>query len=135
MGLSLSELRDGLPEGGLFGGGAWRWSPEPLRLSKSEARAIMALGHPLARFQQACDTIYRRSAAGNLPGWLAELLDEGKPEWLVRVQRESSYAVEMPRVIRPDLILSESGFSLTELDSVPGGMGVTAWLARVYSKS
>ncbi|HEX7261512.1 MAG TPA: hypothetical protein VF258_06820, partial [Luteolibacter sp.] len=44
MGLSLSELRDGLPEGGLFGGGAWRWSPEPLKLSPAEARQMMALG-------------------------------------------------------------------------------------------
>jgi len=37
MGLSLSELRGDLPEGGLFGGGAWRWSPEPLKLGKAEA--------------------------------------------------------------------------------------------------
>src|SRR6478735_2228055 len=135
MGLSLSELRDGLPEGGLFGGGAWRWSPEPLKLSPAEARQMMALGHPLARFQQACDGLYRRSAAGKLPEWLAELLDEGKPDWLARLQRETSTAEQFPRVIRPDLILTESGFSMTELDSVPGGIGVTAWLSRVYSKA
>ena len=93
MGLSLSELRDGLPAGGLFGGGAWRWSPEPLKLSAAEARQIMSLGHPLARFQQACDGLYRRSAAGRLPGWLAELLDAGKPEWLTAVQRRSEDVV------------------------------------------
>lgn len=131
--MSLAELRDGLPKGGLFGGGAWRWSPEPLKLSKAQARAIMALGHPLARFQQACDTIYRRSASGKLPGWLAELLDEGKPEWMVRLQHEPSSADQFPQVIRPDLILTESGFALTELDSVPGGIGVTAWLSRMYA--
>ncbi|RYD24051.1 MAG: hypothetical protein EOP88_01820, partial [Verrucomicrobiaceae bacterium] len=135
MGLSLSELRDGLPEGGLFGGGAWRWSPEPFKITKAEARQMMALGHPLARFQQACDGLYRRSAAGKLPTWLAELLDEGKPDWLVKVQREPGMAEQFPRVIRPDLILTESGFSMTELDSVPGGIGVAAWLARVYSKA
>lgn len=133
MGMSLSELRDGMPEGGLFGGGAWRWSPEPLQLSKAQAREIMSLGHPLARFQQACDTIYRRSATGKLAGWLAELLDEGKPEWMVRLQREPSSVNQFPRVIRPDLILTENGFALTELDGVPGGIGVTAWLSRMYS--
>jgi hypothetical protein len=135
MGLSLSELREGLPEGGLFGGGAWRWSPEPLKLSQAEARRMMALGHPLARFQQACDSLYRRSAAGKLPEWLAELLDEGKPEWMANLQREPATAEQFPRVIRPDLILTEKGFAMTELDSVPGGIGVTAWLSRVYSKA
>jgi len=135
MGLSLSELRDGLPEGGLFGGGAWRWSPEPLKLTKAEARQMMSLGHPLARFQQACDGLYRRSAAGKLDEWLAELLDEGKPEWLANLQRETSTADQFPRVIRPDLILTETGFAMSELDSVPGGIGVAAWLAQVYSKA
>ena len=135
MGLSLSELRDGLPEGGLFGGGAWRWSPEPLKLSPAEARQIMSLGHPLARFQQACDGLYRRSAAGKLPEWLAELLDEGKPEWLINIQREPATVERFPRVIRPDLILTESGPAMTELDSVPGGIGVTAWLSQVYAKA
>jgi hypothetical protein len=38
-------------------------------------------------------------------------------------------------VIRPDLILTEGGFAMSELDSVPGGIGVTAWLSRVYSKA
>jgi hypothetical protein len=135
MGLSLSKLRDSLPKGGLFGGGAWRWSPEPLKLSPAEARQMMALGHPLARFQQACDGLYRRSANGKLPSWLAELLDQGKPDWLARIQRESSTAEQFPRVIRPDLILTESGFAMTELDSVPGGIGVTAWLSQVYSEA
>jgi hypothetical protein len=133
MGLSLSELRDGLPEGGLFGGGAWRWSPEPLKLSATEVRQMVALGHPLACFQQACDSIYRRSAGGKLPDWLSQLLDRGKPDWLVKMQRAQATVAQFPRVIRPDLILTESGFSMTELDSVPGGIGVTAWLSRVYS--
>ena len=135
MGLSLSELRGALPEGGLFGGGAWRWSPEPLRLTRAEARRITSLGHPLARFQQACDALYRRSAAGKLPAWLAELLDEGKPEWLVRIQRHAGAAGQFPRVIRPDLILTDGGFAMTELDSVPGGIGVAAWLARTYANA
>ena len=104
-----------------------------MRLTAGEARKIQSLGHPLSRFQQACDTIYRRSASGSLPGWLAELLDEGKPDWMVRVQRDAGSAGQLPRVIRPDLILTEGGFALTELDSVPGGIGVTAWMSRVYA--
>jgi hypothetical protein len=133
MELSLSELRAALPEGGLFGGGTWRWSPEPFKLSRAEAGSMMALGHPLARFQQTCDALYRRSASGKLPAWLARVLDAGKPDWLVRLQRDPATARQFPRVIRPDLILTENGFAMSELDSVPGGIGVAAWLAKVYS--
>ena len=135
MELSLDALQQKLPDGGLFGGGSWRWSPKPFPLSKGEARRLTSLGHPLARFQQTCDTLYRRSAAGSIEGWLAELLDEGKPSWLCDLQKEQGTAEQFPRVIRPDLILTEAGYSLTELDSVPGGMGVTAWLSRTYAEA
>ncbi len=135
MELSLSKLRSALPEGGLFGGGGWRYSPQPLRLSRAEARHLMTLGHPLAKFQQACDTLYRRSAAGKLPGWLADLLDAGKPEWMRCLQRGPASAGQFPRVIRPDLIWTEQGLAMTELDSVPGGIGMTAWLSRVYAEA
>ena len=94
---------------------------------------MMAMGFPLARFQQTCDALYRRSAAGKLSPWLAELLDEGKPDWMVNLQRTPETAEQFPRVIRPDLILTETGFAMSELDSVPGGIGVAAWLSKVYS--
>lgn len=133
MDLSLPALRAALPEGGLFGGGAWRWSPEPFRLTRKNADALTAIGHPLARFQQSCDALYRRSAAGKLPPWLANLLDAGKPDWLINLQRLPPTATQFPRVIRPDLMLTETGFALSELDSVPGGIGVTAWLSQIYA--
>ncbi|GAA5481520.1 hypothetical protein Hsar01_00729 [Haloferula sargassicola] len=114
-------------------GRSWRLSPQPLALSKSEARALRGMGHVLARFQQTCDEVYRRSAAGSLPGWIAELLDTGKPTWMVEIQREAGRQGQLPRVVRPDLLLGENGFSLTEIDAVPGGMGITGWLARTYS--
>ncbi|MGA0845327.1 MAG: hypothetical protein ACO3RV_02210 [Luteolibacter sp.] len=135
MAIELADLHRCLPAGGLFGGGSWRWSPEPFLLSRAEARSISSMGHPLARFQQACDEIYRRSASGSLPAWISELLDFGKPEWIIRAQRDAKAATCLPRVIRPDLIVTDDGFALTELDSVPGGIGVTAWLSRVYSEA
>ena len=75
------------------------------------------------------------SASGKLPEWLAGLLDAGKPGWMRRWQREPATAQQLPRVIRPDLIWTEQGLALCELDSVPGGIGMTAWLARVYSNA
>lgn len=131
--MTLETLQRNLPQGGLFGGGTWRWSPEPLRLTRAETRCLRGLGHVLAKFQQACDLLYRRSAHGKAPAWLATLLDTGKPAWLRDYQRHPATAAHQPQVIRPDLVLTPDGFALTELDSVPGGIGLTAWLARVYA--
>lgn len=135
MALTLNALKNSLPSGGLFGGGAWRWSPEPLRLNRAQVRQITSLGHPLAQFQRTCDSLYRRSANGKIPGFVADLLDAGKPQWLIDFQRDPRTANQFPRVIRPDLLLTDDGFALTELDSVPGGMGVTAWLTETYAKA
>jgi hypothetical protein len=132
MSLTLEQITAALPEGGLFDGG-WKFSPEPLRLTRAEGRFIESLGHPLAQFQQACDELYRQSAKGKLPGWIAETLDTGKPAWMAALQKEPGTRDAFPRVIRPDLILTEGGFALTELDSVPGGIGITAWLSRLYA--
>jgi hypothetical protein len=53
---------------------------------------------------------------------------------LIELQRHASFKNDVPRVIRPDTILTEDGFCITELDSVPGGIGLTAWLNDTYSK-
>jgi hypothetical protein len=59
-------------------------------------------------------------------------LELGKPESLIRWQREQTFRQDIPRVIRPDLLLTENGLSITELDSVPGGIGLTTWLYQAY---
>jgi len=40
----------------------------------------------------------------------------------------------LPRVIRPDLILTDDGYIIAEIDSVPGGIGLTGWLNQTYSQ-
>lgn len=67
-----------------------------------------------------------------MPGWIAELADAGKPQWLIELQRHPFFRNVLPRVIRPDLILTEEGAALTELDSVPGGIGLTACMQKLY---
>ena len=122
-----------LPSGGLFAGMDWLVSPDPFVLSPLEARMIEALGHRLVRFLQACDSIYRRSGRGKLPAWIAELLDRGKPAWMVESARRRPGDGSLPRVIRPDLVLTGDGFALTEIDSVPGGIGLLDWLNSTYA--
>ena len=119
-----ARIRAALPEGGLFAEKEWRVSPEAFPLSKKEVKSLEKLGELLHRFQKTCDLIYRRSRKGSLPGWIADYLDRGKPQWLLDAGLSSPLTDVVPRVIRPDLILTESGFTATELDSVPGGIGL-----------
>lgn len=125
-------VRAALPEGGLFAEKAWRVSPEPFVLSRAEVKYLQRLGPLLHRFQKVCDLIYRRSRKGTLPRWVADYLDRGKPSDLLDIGLATATLEDVPRVIRPDLILTEHGFTATELDSVPGGIGLTAWLGSIY---
>jgi hypothetical protein len=67
-----------------------------------------------------------------MPRWISELMDAGKPSWLVELQRHRIFKSALPRVIRPDLLLTEEGIRITELDSVPGGIGLLDSLQKIY---
>ena len=113
---------------------AWRISPEPFALSEKTLERIQTTGADLLLFYRALNSLYNRSARGTAPAFIAEYLDRGKPEHIVRLARQNRFKQELPGVIRPDLILTEDGFSASELDSVPGGMGFVGAMAEAYCK-
>jgi hypothetical protein len=98
------------------------------------ARELDSLGRVLLQFYRAVNLLYRKSSEGKQPEWVARWLDQGKPAELLEVQRSPAFKNEVPRVIRPDLLISDHGLRVTELDSVPGGIGLTAWLNQTYSQ-
>jgi hypothetical protein len=122
-----------LPTGGLFREQAWRIAPEPFALDPELAHQLQQLGRLLLQFNRAANLLYRHSLEGKQPPWVAQWLDQGKPPFLLNLQRHTSLRNEWPRVIRPDLLLTDEGPVLTELDAVPGGIGLTAWLNQTYS--
>ena len=124
-----------MPAEGLFAGHEWRVSPAPFKLDEKLAKELDSLGRVLLQFYRAVNLLYRKSVEGKQPEWVARWLDLGKPPELIEFQRAATLKSETPRVLRPDLLLTEHGFSVTELDSVPGGIGVTAWLNQTYSQS
>ena len=131
-------LNDKMPAG-LFGGVgvqqdrvAWRLSPEPFWLSPATFDSIERLGPELLRFYRALAGLYQRSVRGTAPAFVAEYLDRGKPEAIVKLGRQNRFKGDVPGVIRPDLILTPDGFIASELDSVPGGMGFVGAMASAY---
>jgi hypothetical protein len=146
-----SSIRDALIEAGLFapqgsassierspqdsGQTSWRVGLNPLALSSDQVAFFQGLGTQLLRFYRALNHLYLESARGAQPSWIASWLDQGKPEALVTYSRMKRFRDELPRVIRPDIIPTQDGMVITELDSVPGGIGLTACMSRLYARA
>jgi hypothetical protein len=128
----VQTVRDRFPKEGLFAEKEWLVAPEPFFLDANVADHLERLGHWLSKFVRATNLLYRQSLRGILPRWVTQYCEAGKPADLIEVSRKNFQAI--PRVIRPDIILTEEGWKISELDSVPGGIGLTAWLNQTYGQ-
>jgi hypothetical protein len=129
----LSLIREAIPPHGLFAEKDWLLSPEAFPIEQKFQAELEQLGHRLFIFQRACNQLYQLSVKGKQPEWVARYLDAGKPKELIQLSRRKEIRDDLPRVIRPDLILTDDGYIIAEIDSVPGGIGLTAWLNQTYS--
>ena len=129
----LEAIRGAFPKEGLFAEKDWLLSPDPFPIEPAFERELEQLGHRLYVFQRACNQLYQLSAKGKQPVWIARYLDAGKPRELIEYSRRKQIRDALPMVIRPDLVLTEDGYVIAEIDSVPGGIGLTGWLNQVYA--
>ncbi|CAA6695203.1 MULTISPECIES: hypothetical protein [unclassified Lentimonas] len=140
QGLSHAAVVKAFSEQSLFENKTWRYSPVAFPLDAKQVAEIELIGQACYDFYRAHESLYLRSATGkNLlrnrelkAPWVAEYLDRGKPEALIEHARSKALRGSTPMVVRPDLLMTENGFALTEIDSVPGGIGLTAFLNRLY---
>jgi hypothetical protein len=138
--LSFDSIQTALTATPMFEAKTWQLSPEAWPLTAEQVTQLEAIGAACYEFHQALETLYLRSVAGknllrNKPlvaPWVADYLDRGKPRALIEHARDPKNRGAFPVVLRPDLLLTDEGFVLTELDSVPGGIGLTAFLNRLY---
>lgn len=124
-------VKDGLLTPG--GEDTWRVACHPFVLSSDLWRTLEGLGQHLLAFYRSLNSLYLESRKGTQPAWVREYCDLGKPPELLEFSRMNRFKHQVPGVIRPDLIPTESGLALTELDSVPGGFGLTGSLSRIYA--
>jgi hypothetical protein len=129
----LAAIRSAFPKEGLFAEKEWLLSPDAFPIEKKFLADLEQLGHRLFVFQRACNQLYQLSIKGKQPAWVAQYLDAGKPREIIEFSRRKEIRDELPHVIRPDLILTNKGYIIAEIDSVPGGIGLTGWLNQTYS--
>lgn len=140
-GLSYEAAIQAFSDQSLFENKTWRYSPEAFSLSAAQVDEIRLIGQACYDFYRAQEALYLKSVEGkNLlrnrelkAPWVAEYLDRGKPQALIEHARSKALRGTTPMVIRPDLLITEDGFAMTEIDSVPGGIGLTAFLNRLYA--
>src|SRR5947209_10977767 len=130
---TLAAIRSSFPKERLFAEKDWLVSPDAFPIEKKFLADLEQLGHRLLVFQRACNQLYQLSVKGKQPAWVARYLDAGKPGELIEFSRRKEIRDDLPRVIRPDLILTDDGYIIAEIDSVPGGIGLTGWLNQTYS--
>ncbi len=130
---NVATIKAAAPPEGLFADKSWLISPEPFPIDAAFAEELEKLGYRLQLFNRACNLLYQQSIAGRQPAWIADYLDRGKPPELIEFSRRKEFRDDLPRVIRPDIILTDEGFIIAELDSVPGGIGLTHWLNTTYA--
>ena len=132
-GRRCSAVHHALQAAGLFESSpAWRVSPVPFQLTADEVAFFENLGPQLWSFSKALNRLYLESVKGRQPFWVHQYLDQGKPQALLEYARMKRFRDAVPHVIRPDVIPTETGMMITELDSVPGGIGMTGSLSAAY---
>jgi len=113
---------------------AWRISPDPFWIDADTLALCEQLGDRLLAFYETMNLLYQHSHRGLQPEWISEYLDRGKPERVRQYGLMNRFRRDVPVVIRPDVILTPEGPVITELDSVPGGIGLAGFLNQAYSE-
>ncbi|MBE34729.1 MAG: hypothetical protein CMI16_04105 [Opitutaceae bacterium] len=140
--LSYDTIKSELSSQPLFEDKTWQLSPEAWRLTPEQAQQLDEIGVACLGFHQALETLYLRAATDknllrNKPlkaPWVVDYLDRGKPASLIAHAKKGRNRGKFPTVLRPDLLWTDTGFVMSELDSVPGGIGLTAFLNRLYGE-
>lgn len=98
----------------------FRISPEPFKLNKSQKKELEDIGEVICNYMDSCIELYKTNSS------VHELLDRGKPEEYKNIQGVKYL------FLRPDLILTDSGFSVCEIETSPFGLGLAEVLNRAY---
>ncbi|MEB3286296.1 MAG: hypothetical protein VKJ04_02215 [Vampirovibrionales bacterium] len=122
-------------------GPGWELSPTPFYLSEGQFVFLNELGPLLLSFLETLDTLYKHSVSQTpvkgvlIPKWVSDYCHFGKPEALIQFSQMKRFRSQLPMVLRPDLLVTPEGFALTEIDSVPGGLGFVSALNQAYRNS
>ena len=100
----------------------FRVSPTPFQLSKKQKKQIEIIGKTICEYMDCCIELYKTDEHIHM------LLDKGKPEQLKNVT-DVKYLF-----LRPDLIVTDEGFCVCEIETSPFGLSLAEILNRTYNE-
>lgn len=121
--LKKELLKDG-PLFGEYKDVPWLISPFWFELNVGQILELKKLGYLLYRFLDACNNLYYEDEK------VANLVGQAKSEKVLSLQR--NLPKELPLLIRPDIVLTENGFRVTEIEIIVGGMGMGSKIKEAY---
>ena len=138
--MNFKFLKSTFEENPLFESKSWKYSPSPFPLSLEQYQEIKDIGVACCEFYQTLNFLYfasynNQSILRNkkyFVPWITRYYNYGKSDLLIKHALISRLKKETPVLMRPDLLLTDDGFKLTEMDSVPGGFGLTTFLHKLY---
>jgi len=95
-------------------------SPEPFCLTEGEAGEVEMIGKDVVAFMEVVSELYWQENE------VKELLDRSKPDFF-KLPRKPNYLF-----VRPDLIITDQGFSICEIEMSPFGLALAELLNRAY---
>src|SRR5581483_10405701 len=98
----------------------FRVAPKPFAVTRGEKGEIEAIGQDVSSFFAAVVELYKND------GKVRSLLDRGKPQIFC------TDAVPDYLFVRPDLIITSSGFAICELETSPFGLALAEIFNRAY---
>ena len=98
----------------------FRVAPQPLRLQEREREDILNLGQIIVQFLEATQELYTTDQKAN------DILSFGKPNQLL-TNTEPNYLFA-----RPDMILTDNGLKICEIETSPFGLGLSHLLGESY---
>lgn len=102
----------------------FRISPSPFYISETEASAIFRIGKLISSYFCSIFSLYQLNPE------VRNLLDQGKPSCFTDITQMPQYLF-----LRPDLIYTERGFSICEIETSLFGLGISAFLDKAYEQA
>lgn len=99
----------------------FRVSPEPFFVDDGQDAELRRIGEDITAYLSACDGLWRND------GTVRSILSAGKPE-IFLLDRPVEYLF-----VRPDLIVTPDGFTVTEVETSPFGLALADILTSAYA--